>query len=96
MTPRGRLAGLVDATLEASVIGGFSRIGPALRGRVEHWADPPRLDGRVCLVTGASGGLGLAASLGLLAAPLPVQAQTDPLPSWNDGAAKQAIIDLVA
>ena len=64
MTTRGRLAGLVDATLEASVIGGFSRIGPALRGRVEHWADPPRLDGRVCLVTGASGGLGLAASLG--------------------------------
>ncbi len=65
MTPRGRLAGLVDATLEASVIGGFSRIGPAVRGRVEHWADPPRLDGRVCLVTGASGGLGLAASLGM-------------------------------
>jgi len=28
MTRRGRLAGLVDATLEASVIGGFSRIGP--------------------------------------------------------------------
>ena len=65
MTPRGRLAGLVDATLEASVIGGFSRIGPELRGRVEHWGDPPRLDGRVCLVTGASGGLGLAASLGM-------------------------------
>jgi len=65
MTRRGRLAGLVDATLEASVIGGFSRIGPALRGRVEHWADPPRLDGRVCLVTGASGGLGLAASVGM-------------------------------
>jgi phosphoglycolate phosphatase-like HAD superfamily hydrolase len=40
--------------------------------------------------------LALAASLGLLAAPLPVGAQTDPLPSWNDGAAKQAILDLVA
>jgi len=65
MTTRGTFAGLVDATLEASVIGGFSRIGPELRGRVEHWADPPRLDGRVCLVTGASGGLGLAASLGM-------------------------------
>ena len=65
MTPRGRLAGLVDATLEASVIGGFSRIGPELRGRLEHWADPPSLAGRVCLVTGASGGLGLAASLAM-------------------------------
>ena len=40
--------------------------------------------------------LALAASLGLLAAPLPAPAQTDPLPSWNDGAAKQAILDLVA
>jgi hypothetical protein len=38
--------------------------------------------------------LALAACLGLLAAP--ALAQTDPLPSWNDGAAKQAIIDLVA
>jgi dehydrogenase/reductase SDR family member 12 len=65
MTSRGRLAGLVDATLEASVIGGFSRIGPELRGRVEHWADPPSLDGRVCLVTGASAGLGFAASLAM-------------------------------
>jgi dehydrogenase/reductase SDR family protein 12 len=65
MTSRGRLAGLVDATLEASVIGGFSRIGPAVRGRVEHWEDPPSLEGRVCLVTGASGGLGLAASIGM-------------------------------
>ena len=65
MTTRARLAGLVDTALEASVIGGFSRIGPLVRGRLEHWADPPSLDGRVCLVTGASGGLGLAASTGL-------------------------------
>jgi dehydrogenase/reductase SDR family member 12 len=62
MTPRGKLAGLVDAALEASVIGGFSRLGPDLRGRIEHWSEPPSLEGRVCLVTGASGGLGLAAS----------------------------------
>jgi hypothetical protein len=40
--------------------------------------------------------LALAATLGLLAAPLPLAAQEDPLPSWNDGAAKQAILDLVA
>ena len=65
MTTRGRFAGLVDTALEASVIGGFSRVGPLVRGRIEQWADPPSLDGRVCLVTGASGGLGLAASTGL-------------------------------
>lgn len=27
---------------------------------------------------------------------LPIQAQTDPLPSWNEGAAKRAIADFVA
>ncbi len=31
----------------------------------------------------------------LLALAVPAQAQTDPLPSWNDGAAKQAIIGFV-
>ena len=42
-----------------------------------------------------------AATLSILFGPaLPVlkqaQAQTDPLPSWNDGASKQAIIEFVA
>ena len=31
----------------------------------------------------------------LLALGAPVQAQTDPLPSWNDGAAKKAVVDFV-
>ena len=65
MSLRTRLAGGVDYALEASVIGGFSRVGPLVRGRLEHWVEPPRLEGRVCLVTGGSGGLGLAAALGL-------------------------------
>jgi dehydrogenase/reductase SDR family protein 12 len=65
MTTRGRIAGLVDTALETTVIGGFSRAGPIVRGRLEQWADPPRMDGRVCVVTGASGGLGLAASTDL-------------------------------
>ncbi len=39
--------------------------------------------------------LGLVAVLGLLATPLPLAAQTDPLPSWNDAAPKQAILDFV-
>ena len=34
--------------------------------------------------------------LAFFAAPLSLHAQDDPLPSWNDGAAKQAIIDFVA
>jgi len=33
--------------------------------------------------------------LALLFATVPAQAQTDPLPSWNDGASKKAIIDFV-
>src|SRR6478735_4191596 len=35
-----------------------------------------------------------AGALGLLIAK-PARAQTDPLPSWNDGAAKQAILSFV-
>jgi NAD(P)-dependent dehydrogenase (short-subunit alcohol dehydrogenase family) len=65
MTSRDRVAGLVDAALEASVIGSFSRIGPEVRSRIEHWSEPLSLTGRVCLVTGASGDLGLAASIQL-------------------------------
>ncbi|MFO1106212.1 MAG: HAD family hydrolase [Amaricoccus sp.] len=39
--------------------------------------------------------LALVAGLGLLAASLPLAAQPDPLPSWNDGPTKRAILDLV-
>ncbi len=35
-------------------------------------------------------------ALALFAAPMPIHAQNDPLPSWNTGAAKQAILDFVA
>ena len=38
--------------------------------------------------------LGLAAAF-ILLAPVTVAAQTDPLPSWNEGAAKTAIIEFV-
>jgi dehydrogenase/reductase SDR family member 12 len=65
MTLRSRAAGVVDSALDASVIGGFSRVGPLVRGRLEHWEEPPRLDGKTCLVTGGSGGLGLATGIGL-------------------------------
>jgi dehydrogenase/reductase SDR family member 12 len=53
----------VDALLEASVVGSFSRIGLAVRGRMlpEFTTDthPPRR-GRVAVVTGATSGLGRA------------------------------------
>jgi phosphoserine phosphatase len=39
--------------------------------------------------------MGGAASLWLMASSLPLVAQTDPMPSWNDGATKQAILDFV-
>jgi NAD(P)-dependent dehydrogenase (short-subunit alcohol dehydrogenase family) len=56
------IAQLVDAALEISVIGSFSRIGPAVRRRLFRWQDPPAgaLVGRTVLVTGPTSGLGLA------------------------------------
>jgi dehydrogenase/reductase SDR family member 12 len=58
----------LDRLLEASVVGSFTRIGIALRRRVERWddlADAGR--GRTVLVTGGNSGLGLATATGLLA-----------------------------
>ncbi len=51
---------LVDALLELTVVGSFSRIGPAVRRRLDHWAPPPAdvLVGRTVLVTGPTSGLG--------------------------------------
>jgi NAD(P)-dependent dehydrogenase (short-subunit alcohol dehydrogenase family) len=59
------LATAVDGGLEATVVGSFSSIGPALRSRSAGWNPAPRLDGKRALVTGATSGLGLAAAVGL-------------------------------
>jgi dehydrogenase/reductase SDR family protein 12 len=55
---------LVDAALEVSVIGSFSRIGPSVRGRLFGWEAPAAgvLAGRTALVTGPTSGLGRAAT----------------------------------
>jgi len=58
----------VDAALEACVVPGFSRIGLAVRSRVlpEFTAsEPPAVDGKVVIITGATSGIGYAAAVAL-------------------------------
>ena len=65
MVDRGRpggVAGGIDAVLEASVVGSFTRLGPALRRKSAAWLPLHRRPGRVVVLTGASSGLGRAAA----------------------------------
>jgi len=57
-----KIADAIDAALEASVIGSFTRLGSAVRRRIDHWEDEaklPSLAGRVIVITGATSGLWL-------------------------------------
>lgn len=56
-----RGARILDAALEASIVGGFSRIGYEVRSRTQPWPQPD-LSGRRILITGGTSGLGLAAA----------------------------------
>jgi len=59
------LTGLIDTALDRSVVLGYTRPGLWLRRALPGWpADPPRMDGRTVLVTGAASGLGAAATVG--------------------------------
>jgi dehydrogenase/reductase SDR family member 12 len=59
------LASMVDTVLDRSVVLGYGNLGLAVRRRLAGWpADPPRMAGKVVLVTGAGSGIGLAAAVG--------------------------------
>lgn len=65
MTQRGRphgVAGALDGALEASVVGSFTRLGPAVRRRSASWEPLHRRPDRIVVLTGASSGLGRAAA----------------------------------
>ncbi len=61
------LSTVVDDALEISVVGSFSRIGPAVRARVYGWTKPApgSMTGRTVAITGPTSGLGLAATWAL-------------------------------
>ncbi len=67
----------VDKLLETSVVGSFSRVGYAVRSRLEGWIDPPSLAGQRVLLTGATSGLGfeIAARVASLGADVTIVAR---------------------
>jgi NAD(P)-dependent dehydrogenase (short-subunit alcohol dehydrogenase family) len=56
---------LVDTLLDRTIAPGYGKYGLALRRRMPGWPDdPPRMDGKVVLVTGAASGIGQASAQG--------------------------------
>jgi len=62
------VAKLVDVALDRTIAPGYGNLGVVVRRRLPTWPpDPPRMEGRVVLVTGAASGLGLATCRGFAA-----------------------------
>jgi dehydrogenase/reductase SDR family protein 12 len=59
------LPSAVDDLLEATVVGSFSRLGIVVRRRLWDWGEPPRVEGKLFVVTGASSGIGRAVAINL-------------------------------
>ncbi len=57
----------IDAVLETTVVGSFTRIGYQARKRMYHWQDlgSLRMDGKVVVITGGNSGLGLVTAKAL-------------------------------
>jgi dehydrogenase/reductase SDR family protein 12 len=64
---RRGFADTVDALLELSIAGSFSRLGYVVRRRLERWTDSGCLEGKTMIVTGASSGIGQATAISLAA-----------------------------
>ncbi len=64
--PAALPARVLDALLELSVVGSWSRLGPLIRAHLGAWSPPARAEGRQVVVTGATSGLGLAAAATLV------------------------------
>ncbi len=65
MPPRTPVADLIDTALDRSIALGYGHPGLAVRRRLPGWpANPPRMDGKLVLITGAASGIGLAAARG--------------------------------
>jgi dehydrogenase/reductase SDR family member 12 len=59
---------VIDAALEATVVGSYTSVGSAIRSRLYHWDPTAPMPDRTVVVTGATSGIGQAATLGLAGA----------------------------
>ncbi|MEO6469168.1 MAG: SDR family NAD(P)-dependent oxidoreductase [Acidimicrobiia bacterium] len=63
-----QVADIVDQVLEVPIAPSFSRLGPIVRSRLDHWNSEYDVTAKVIVITGATSGLGLTAAQQLAAA----------------------------